>query len=57
MPDLRKQIGQLLQGRVCLMGLGNVDYADEADMALEELLELFAEVRHQISSPSFLICS
>jgi hypothetical protein len=31
--------------------------AHQADPALEELLELFAEVGHQISSPSFLICA
>jgi hydrogenase maturation protease len=29
MPDLREQLQQLLQGRVCLIGLGNVDYADD----------------------------
>jgi hydrogenase maturation protease len=29
MPDLREQLQQLLQGRVCLMGIGNVDYADD----------------------------
>ena len=29
MPDLREQLQQLLQGRVCLMGLGNLDYADD----------------------------
>jgi hydrogenase maturation protease len=29
MPDLREQLQQLLQGRVCLMGLGNVDYGDD----------------------------
>lgn len=30
MPDLREQLQQLLQGRVCLMGLGNVDYGDDS---------------------------
>jgi hydrogenase maturation protease len=29
MPDLRAQLEQCLQGRVCLMGLGNVDYGDD----------------------------
>jgi hydrogenase maturation protease len=29
MPDLREQLLQLLQGRACLMGLGNVDYGDD----------------------------
>jgi hydrogenase maturation protease len=29
MPDLREQLQQLLQGRVCLMGLGNVLYGDD----------------------------
>jgi hydrogenase 3 maturation protease len=29
MPDLREQLQQLLEGRVCLMGLGNVDYGDD----------------------------
>ena len=29
MPDLREQLQQCFQGRVCLMGLGNVDYADD----------------------------
>jgi hydrogenase maturation protease len=29
MPDLREQLQQLLQGRVCLMGLGNVAYGDD----------------------------
>jgi hydrogenase maturation protease len=30
MLDLREQLQQLLQGRVCLMGLGNVEYGDDA---------------------------
>ena len=29
MPDLREQLQQCFQGRVCLMGLGNVDYGDD----------------------------
>ena len=29
MKDLRQQLGELLQGRVCLMGLGNVDCGDD----------------------------
>jgi len=29
MPDLREQLQQLFQGRVCLMGLGNVDWGDD----------------------------
>jgi hydrogenase maturation protease len=29
MPDLREQLEQCFQGRVCLMGLGNVDYGDD----------------------------
>jgi hydrogenase maturation protease len=29
MPDLRQQLQQLLCGRVCFMGLGNVDYGDD----------------------------
>ena len=28
-PNLREQLQQLLQGRVCLMGLGNVEYGDD----------------------------
>jgi hypothetical protein len=35
----------------------HIPEAHQADPALEELLELFAEVGHQISSPSFLICA
>jgi hypothetical protein len=35
----------------------DVAEAHQAHAAMEELLELFAEVGHQISSPSFLICS
>jgi hydrogenase 3 maturation protease len=29
MPDLREQLQQCFQGRVCFMGLGNVDYGDD----------------------------
>ena len=29
MKDLRQQLAELLQGRVCLMGLGNVDCGDD----------------------------
>ena len=29
MPNLREQLQQLFEGRVCLMGLGNVDYGDD----------------------------
>ncbi|MBI5394319.1 MAG: hydrogenase maturation protease [Verrucomicrobia bacterium] len=29
MPDLREQLEHCFQGRVCLMGLGNVDYGDD----------------------------
>ena len=29
MPDLHEQLRQSVQGRVCLMGLGNVDYGDD----------------------------
>jgi hydrogenase maturation protease len=29
MPNLREQLRQPLQGRVCFMGLGNVDYGDD----------------------------
>ena len=29
MPGLREQLQQCFQGRVCLMGLGNVDYGDD----------------------------
>ena len=29
MPDLREQLQRCFQGRVCLMGLGNVDYGDD----------------------------
>lgn len=30
MPNLREQLEQRLQGRVCLMGLGNADYGDDS---------------------------
>jgi len=29
MPDLREQLELSLQGRICFMGLGNVDYGDD----------------------------
>jgi hydrogenase maturation protease len=29
MPDLQEQLRHCLQGRVCLMGLGNVEYGDD----------------------------
>ena len=29
MPDVREQLRQCFQGRVCLMGLGNEDYGDD----------------------------
>ncbi len=29
MPDLREQLQDCFEGRVCLMGLGNVDYGDD----------------------------
>ena len=45
MPDLREQLRQLLQGRVCLMGLGNTLYGDDAfGMRLAE--ELKSEIRN-----------
>ena len=44
MPDLREQLQQLLQGRVCLMGMGNVLYGDDGfGVRLAE--ELKSEVR------------
>jgi hydrogenase 3 maturation protease len=44
MPDIREQLQQLLEGRVCLMGLGNVDYGDDGfGVRLAE--ELKSEVR------------
>ena len=40
MPDLREQIEKCLQGRVCIMGLGNVDYGDDGfGVRLAERLE------------------
>jgi hydrogenase maturation protease len=41
MKDLRQQLEELLQGRVCLMGLGNVDCGDDSFgvQLAEELLE------------------
>jgi len=29
MPDLREQLQQCFQGRVCFLGIGNVDYGDD----------------------------
>jgi hydrogenase maturation protease len=29
MPDLREQLEECFQGRLCLMGLGNIDYGDD----------------------------
>lgn len=29
MPDLRQQLERCLRGRICFMGLGNVDYGDD----------------------------
>jgi len=29
MPDLLGQLGECFQGRLCLMGLGNIDYGDD----------------------------
>ena len=40
-----------------IIPLRDIAEAHQAHAALEELLELFAQVGHQISSPSFLICS
>jgi hydrogenase maturation protease len=41
MKDLRQQLAELLQGRVCLMGLGNVDCGDDGFgvRLAEELLQ------------------
>jgi hydrogenase maturation protease len=41
MKDLRQQLAELLQGRVCLMGLGNIDCGDDGVgvRLAEELLE------------------
>jgi hydrogenase 3 maturation protease len=40
MPDLREQIQQCLQGRVCFLGLGNVDCGDDGfGVRLAERLE------------------
>jgi hydrogenase maturation protease len=45
MPDLREQLQQCFQGRVCLMGLGNVDYGDDGfGVRLAE--ELKSEIRN-----------
>jgi hydrogenase 3 maturation protease len=51
MPDLREQLQQLFQGRVCLMGLGNVAYGDDgAGVRLAE--ELKSEIRNPKSERS-----
>lgn len=40
MPDLREQLQQCFQGRVCLMGLGSIDYGDDGfGIHLAEKLE------------------
>jgi len=40
MPDLREQLQQCFQGRVCLLGLGNVEYGDDGfGVRLAEELE------------------
>ena len=45
MPNLREQLQQLLQGRVCLMGIGNVLYGDDGfGVRLAE--ELKSEIRN-----------
>ncbi len=46
MLDLRVQLQQLLQGRVCLMGLGNVDYGDDGFGA-----RLAEELKSEVRSP------
>jgi len=44
MPDLREQLGRCFQGRVCLMGIGSVDFGDDgfgvklADAIAERLI-------------------
>ena len=46
MPDLREQLQQLFQGRVCLMGLGNVAYGDDGfGVRLAEELKAEGRVR------------
>ena len=46
MPDLREQLGHCFQGRVCLMGIGSVDFGDDgfgvklADAIAERLIRL-----------------
>lgn len=42
MPDLREQLRRCFQGRVCLMGLGNVDHGDDGfGVRLAEALAAF----------------
>ena len=38
MPDLREQLRQCFQGRVCMMGLGNVEYGDDGFGAIGRAL-------------------
>jgi hydrogenase maturation protease len=51
MPDLREQLQQCFQGRVCLMGLGNVNYGDDgfgvrmAERVKSEVFSPKSEVR------------
>ena len=48
MPDLREQLQQLLRDRVCLMGLGNVDYGDDGfGVRLGEALK--SEIRNPMT--------
>jgi hydrogenase maturation protease len=46
MPDFREQLQQLLQGRVCFMGLGNVDYGDDGFG-----VRLAEELKFEVRSP------
>lgn len=46
MPDLREQLQQCFQGRVCLMGLGNVDYGDDGFG-----VRLAEELKSEVQSP------
>ena len=45
MPDLREQLQQCFQGRVCLMGLGNVLYGDDG-FGVRLVEELKSEIRN-----------
>lgn len=55
MPDLRQLLAPLLQGRVCLVGIGNVDYGDDGfGVRLAEALQaspIAAEVMIAGSAP------